>query len=1242
MGERLSLQVALEGAEHVISQLKSIDKIANKEDKRKIKLQIDTAKNNLAKVGTQLKQQQNIFNRISSKAPRFAEQYRSKLRDIGREMKPLYKEMSEINGMMKNPHFGVISNEGRQALQGRMDYLRQYANSLKETARHYHAMEQGWKEYGSAAYRRDRNGAYNFDKQLMSRAQENLTQAGKQMMLRVNPEVDTGKLQGELSSHEYEVPVRAKLMEAYNKWSGMSSRVGSSLITLGNTLQTITSPFDSVLRGAAYGIGYGALNKFAEGLTSGFQRYDILHTFPKRMAVMGQASETKAKEAIGELKESVMGLPTGLDEMVDLQQRFVIASDDFNKSTKLAIAANNAFLAGGANALQREQGTRQLTDYLSAGELQESEWQSLFKSSNVMITAIAKDMGYKSTKAFKSELKKNQIDPEDFFKSLEKVGSKGGVLYEAAQKSQHTFDAIANNVKNVLSDNMNQLIETFDELFQTTTGGDVIDNLMGFRDAINGMGEGVRNWIKANPDKIMDFYNRIKNFDWQGLGAGFLESTTKFLDLASKVIGFFGGKDASALGRAIVRINLIGKALTLGGGLLKGFSWAFGLAGVLKTMRAIGKVEDAGKVVKTAEEITKAGTVVSKIPMAWQDVANKAVVVAAIPAVAGAMLLAAKALQEFDKVNLSWGLVGKVGAGMAAIAAFIGEAAFIGSALASNPLGWITTAGAAVGGTAIAAAAGDMILVAKALNGIATAKIPDGKQISRVTKAVVTAIDALKNLELPNLGADAGERTKNLGGVFEGIGSVANTLFNLSELDLTKDKIKNAKKKVKAVKKEMVKLKQEIAEAFGSEIVSSELIQGGNSRKGQKKTTVKRQVADKEALKEGVEQTSYIDQYLTNITTFVDKMTEFSDKMKDIKKIADKFKDKDGDKTGWEVLTQEVVGMVQQMGDIMGSIDDITREKLSGSGDISTNVENVKKSISSLIKAMRDIRTLINENAGAGMSGEQIGKYIDGLLSGISGGMDKVYNLSAQSETFRIAAKDVKSAIKSLQSIETVEIDFGAFESTVTTATKMLKNAAKKIGKAWDKLKSTTDKIQNISKIIFVAVHINGVDSAVAQMNSAAARLNTARANLNAAMNGGGGSGGGGGGGNTVYSSKGLFDHTGGYIDGRGRAIYRASGGDIPLFKRRGSDTVPAMLTPGEYVNRRAAVAHFGAGFFERLNHLDLEGALRSISTRASRFAGGNTYNITNKTNNARVVQHIHTHDTNYAFKRANRFVEAL
>ncbi len=51
------------------------------------------------------------------------------------------------------------------------------------------------------------------------------------------------------------------------------------------------------------------------------------------------------------------------------------------------------------------------------------------------------------------------------------------------------------------------------------------------------------------------------------------------------------------------------------------------------------------------------------------------------------------------------------------------------------------------------------------------------------------------------------------------------------------------------------------------------------------------------------------------------------------------------------------------------------------------------------------------------------------------------------------------------------------------------------------------------------------------------------------------------------------------------------------------SDSVPAMLTPGEYVVNRDAVARWGAGFFESLNRLQLPA--QNLASRVQGFAHG-------------------------------------
>lgn len=118
---------------------------------------------------------------------------------------------------------------------------------------------------------------------------------------------------------------------------------------------------------------------------------------------------------------------------------------------------------------------------------------------------------------------------------------------------------------------------------------------------------------------------------------------------------------------------------------------------------------------------------------------------------------------------------------------------------------------------------------------------------------------------------------------------------------------------------------------------------------------------------------------------------------------------------------------------------------------------------------------------------------------------------------------------------------------------------------------------------------------------------------------------------------------TGGLITGNG-VIYRAKGGLAGAFKPQGTDTVPAMLTPGEYVQRRAAVKEFGIPFMRKVNNLDAMGAFHELTGRFGDFSQTHRTSVVNNysqssTNNAKVTQHIHNGDSNYAFRRANRYL---
>lgn len=124
----------------------------------------------------------------------------------------------------------------------------------------------------------------------------------------------------------------------------------------------------------------------------------------------------------------------------------------------------------------------------------------------------------------------------------------------------------------------------------------------------------------------------------------------------------------------------------------------------------------------------------------------------------------------------------------------------------------------------------------------------------------------------------------------------------------------------------------------------------------------------------------------------------------------------------------------------------------------------------------------------------------------------------------------------------------------------------------------------------------------------------------------------------TLTASISTTGGNGGSVPG---VQYRASGGSV--LQSRGTDTVPAMLTPGEFVQSRKAVQTYGTDFMRKINSLDIDGAFRSI------YGGSNHHskvgvpvrtivnNIVNHnvTNTANITQNMTGRNQDYNVKRA-------
>lgn len=112
-----------------------------------------------------------------------------------------------------------------------------------------------------------------------------------------------------------------------------------------------------------------------------------------------------------------------------------------------------------------------------------------------------------------------------------------------------------------------------------------------------------------------------------------------------------------------------------------------------------------------------------------------------------------------------------------------------------------------------------------------------------------------------------------------------------------------------------------------------------------------------------------------------------------------------------------------------------------------------------------------------------------------------------------------------------------------------------------------------------------------------------------------------------------------------GGLIYLANGGSSGFFKPRGTDTVPAMLTPGEFVVRKKAVDKIGMGVLSMINRMDIPNAIDALMSRVNMPLGHQFVTYDNRKsydNHATVNQNIYTQNPSFTYRRASRFAHAL
>ena len=340
---------------------------------------------------------------------------------------------------------------------------------------------------------------------------------------------------------------------------------------------------------------------------------------------------------------------------------------------------------------------------------------------------------------------------------------------------------------------------------------------------------------------------------------------------------------------------------------------------------------------------------------------------------------------------------------------------------------------------------------------------------------------------------------------------------------------------------------------------------------------------------------------------------------------------------------------IQGLQNALANIPDDAEDVQAKAEQLKTAMDSVNQIVTTLA-GMQENLAMVQENG----SGQAVGGIISSIVNAITGGGD----VEAATAQIQAISDLIANLDTNLQTLGTVDLSAltdsvgqlssaldtlkGALDDVYTALQNVARGAIEANTAIGNLANTAQSRAGSFSALIGAMGSLSGaLSGAAGSANALTAAINAIpsyksvtvaynQVGSPAASSVGGGFGGGGGG---AWSRGGLIPQ------------YRALGGTIFAMRPKGSDTVPAMLTPGEFVLRKKAVDHLGIPFLRALNGLNIPGAIDRLMMGIRTPSGYGVVSNDNRkiyNNNQKVNQNIYTNNPSYANRRANRWAKSL
>jgi tape measure domain-containing protein len=480
------------------------------------------------------------------------------------------------------------------------------------------------------------------------------------------------------------------------------SNLGSSMLNIAKNFQN--NPIGDIGRFLVQGVGYsslyrlvsGAQNAMGEAFSNGVKRYDTIKVAKRTLStVVGDVddSTTKIQKMIDNLDESILGLPTTLDDALSHVTRFTSINHDLDRSQKLFSAINDSILTFGGDSEGVNNAVTQYSQIMGskmdARTLRSMEDAGMTPA----LTAIAKKFNMSFAEFREAFTGSNPtISLQQFEDALIELDEKGGGgLNSLATMVKSSVATISNGLDLIpkrFSKAEEKWLGALDEVSTELTGATIYGNIYKLSQKVEGSGDIGANFIRSHKKEIgegIDFIKTkfsellsvLKTFSFKDFVGGFKQGLDDFkgaIDFfkplvsglynfaKDKITEMGDGSFSKGLGRFVSDYIQIGIGLKYAGKLMKLGSGGISLLGDLVNISSkfkgksfnipfLGKLGSKFSSIKDAFKSSDEITTAVGTPKTFdvEGFKNKLSSLAIIAGGAGTIILYCKAIKEIEK-----------------------------------------------------------------------------------------------------------------------------------------------------------------------------------------------------------------------------------------------------------------------------------------------------------------------------------------------------------------------------------------------------------------------------------------------------------------------------------------------------------------------------------------------------------------------------------------------------------------